>query len=283
MINWNTIEDFGKIPDVELARKLGVSPQAVLQARKRRGITALNPSPRYDIDWSQVPLGKMTDQHIADILRCSETYVCIKRQRAGIPAFGMLYRTVENEAAYYEESIIDAWLHLNAVAHTFQFTIGPYRVDWLIHSENEVWEFLGMWNHRLYGRAYQKKFAVKKKYLNECGYKVREIYRSEIGKFKDGVDLTSIHKAANFRCRGCLRDNVRHQARGLCAMCLRRQYTGKPFGPPKITFLKLTDPFICEDCGSTIRYKRVHGKCSKCYNTDRRQNFNRDPSCIDFS
>ena len=98
-------------------------------ARQRRGISALRPAKRHNINWDSVPLGKMIDQHIAGLLGCSGAYICKKRKEKKIPAFGMLHRTLENEAAYYEESIIDMWLHNNKISHKFQYKVGPYKVD----------------------------------------------------------------------------------------------------------------------------------------------------------
>lgn len=268
--DWDNIPELGKIPDVDLADKLNVSPQAVYQARNRRSIKALDPAKKCNIDWDTIVLGDRTDQHIADLLGCSGGYICKKRKEKGIPAFGMLYRTQENEAAYYEEAIIDMWLHNNDIDHKFQFKVEKYRVDWLVLKENEIWEFLGMWDHRIYGQEYRNNFAVKEKCLIENGYKVKRIYRSDIGDMKKSVDLSKIYGMSHFECRGCHRTNVKHQAKGLCAMCLERFHNNQPFGPPKIQFLKETDIFICEDCGSSNRHKRVKQKCHNCYDKYRR-------------
>lgn len=271
-INWDRIKQLGKIPDVELSRQLNVTPQAVFLARKKRGIPAMHPSKQCNINWDLVPLGKMIDQHIADILGCSGAYVCKKRKQKNIPAFGMLYRTIENEAAYYEESIVDAWLHNHNIDHQFQYQIGPYRVDWHITKSKEIWEFLGMWNHRLYGKQYRDRFVIKEDYLKKQGYTVRRIYRQEMKTFRNGVDLTTIHNATNFICRGCNRETVKHQAKGLCGMCLNRLNQGQELGPPKISkMLKPGDIFVCEDCGNNDRNRRVRNKCKHCYAKARRQ------------
>lgn len=265
MIHWNEIEDLGKVADSELAYRLGVSSQCVYQARKRRNIPAKNPTPTYKIDWNSVPLGKMTDEHLAELLGCTAALVHKKRHQKQIPAFGMLYRTVENEAAYYGEAIIDAWLHNKSIIHSFQFQIGPYRVDWMIHKTKEIWEFVGMWDHRLYGKTYREKFAVKEAYLKDQGYDVRKIHQTELSDFKKEVDLQIIHKAVAFKCNGCNRDNVKHHGHGLCSTCVGRKKTGRSLGPIKISFLKPTDNFECEDCRSKNRCKRVQNKCHKCY------------------
>lgn len=266
MIKWNNILELGKVPDVELAKKLDVSPQTIFQARKRRNIKALNPSKKCsNINWDSVPLGQKTDQHIADILNCSGAYVLKQRRKKNIPAFGMLYRTHENEASYYEESIMDMWLHDNNIKHKFQFQVGKYRVDWLIPDRNEIWEFLGMWDHRIYGEDYRKNFEIKEKFLIDNGYVVRRIYRDEMNKIKKVVDLNKIYSMSFFECRGCHRTNIKHQAKGLCGMCITRTYKNQSLGLPKIEFLKPTDSFVCEDCGSIERHKRVGKKCHKCY------------------
>ena len=270
--NYDTVLELGRIPDIDLAKKLGVSAQAIFQARKRRNIKPLNKAKRCNINWDLVPLGKMTDDHLADLLGCSGGYVCRKRQERNIPSYGMLYRTTENEASYYGESIIDLWLHNKNINHKFQFKVGKYRVDWFIVEKNEIWEFLGMWDHKIYGDNYRKNYLIKEKYLKEYGYSVKRIYKDELDEFKKDVDISKIFCVADFKCSGCDRGNVKHQAKGLCAMCYGRFHNGKSFGPPKITFLKDSDDFACITCGSKNRHKQVKNNCSKCYLKIRKKN-----------
>jgi len=73
-IDWSS-EPLGKIPDVDLAARLGVTHTAVLYARQKRGIPAYRPQPArieqllsLDIDWHTEPLGQTTDTAIAESL-----------------------------------------------------------------------------------------------------------------------------------------------------------------------------------------------------------------------
>lgn len=44
--NWSQVKDLGKVPDSKIAKRLHLTPQAVLMARKRLGIPAFSPSGR---------------------------------------------------------------------------------------------------------------------------------------------------------------------------------------------------------------------------------------------
>lgn len=262
-VDWDRVSDLGAVPDYKIAQRFNVSKAAVGQVRKRRGIPPFRTNIRHDIDWDTAPLGKLIDRHVADILGCSHVLVHRERTRRGIPPHGLLYRTEENEGAYYEESIIDLWLHHHNIPHTFQKRLGPYRVDWLL-ADNCVWEFLGMWDHRLYGEAYRRNFEVKREYLVEQGFTVREIHRSEMGSFKADVDLRAIASMGVFVCRGCGREDVKHHAHALCGTCVGRRAHNRPLGPV-VPQLKQGDFFRCDHCGSEDRWKRVRALCRLCY------------------
>ena len=231
-------------------------------ARQRRGIAAFRTTPKHSIQWDEVPLGQCVDEHLADMLGCSKGLVYKERTRRRIPPYGMTYRTVENEGAYYEEAIVDAWLHKKGIQHEFQKKLGPYRVDWLL-ADNVVWEYLGMWRHQLYGETYRKNFGVKRAFLESEGFTVRAIHRAEIQDFKSTVDLKALLSMGLFECRGCGRKDVKHHAHALCAGCLTRQQKGIPFGPMSVK-LRPEDPFVCASCGSEDRRKRVRGNCGRC-------------------
>jgi len=270
VVDWDLVEDLGKTRDSDIAKRFGVSKTAVSHARRSRGLPSPNPTPKHVIDWEQVPLGRTTDQHVADQLGCSLGLVHKERTKRKIPPHGMNFRTAENEGAYYEEAIIDAWLHTQGVEHQFQVKIGPYRVDWLL-SNQEVWEFLGMWDHKIYGEEYRSNFQKKKSFLEDSGYSVREIHRREIPTFKELVDLNGLHSLGNFVCAGCKRSDRKHQAHGLCGTCATKRGRGEELGQIRAR-LGPSDIFRCALCGSENRYKQVGGNCSKCYAATRRAN-----------
>lgn len=261
-VDWDQVSDLGSVRDSVIALRFGVSQTAVMLARQRRHIAPFRTRPKHNIDWDSVPLGEYLDEHLADVLGCSKVLVWKERNRRKIPPHGMLYRTLENEGAYYEEAIIDAWLHSQGTPHEFQKKIGPYRVDWFI--EGVVWELLGMWDHRIYGKEYRANFIVKKAFLEAKGYSVREIHRNEMSSFKAEVNLRALLSLGNFVCRGCGRANVKHQAHAMCATCNIKARHGKELGPVR-EILRHDELFICASCGSTERKKRVRQHCAKCY------------------
>lgn len=263
-IIWDDVTDLGLVPDTEIAKRYGVNNATVRHARKRRGIVGINPTPRYSIDWESVGLGKYTDRYLADILGCSSGIVHKERNKRKIPPHDTRYRTVENQGAYYGESIIDLWLHNNGIAHEFQKKIGPYRVDWLL-ADNVVWEFVGMWHHKLYGEQYRSNFEVKEKYLTDNGYTVRAIQEAELDTFKNAVDIREILSLCDFACARCKRSDVKHHSFGFCGRCARREKSGKPDSDIK-TPLKSDDYFECSKCGSIKKFKRVRDLCNLCNN-----------------
>lgn len=75
----------GKMPDRQLAKRIGCSPDSVSQARQRRGIPAYQPP--QTIDWSKVTdLGVSTDVAVAARLGITPAAVCGMRRRRGIPS-----------------------------------------------------------------------------------------------------------------------------------------------------------------------------------------------------
>ena len=82
----------GRIPDAELAGKLGVSLDAVQGERRRRGIEPFRPR-RPAIEWTSKMirlLGTDIDSHVAEKLGLPAYSVRQKRQRIGIPPYGDL-------------------------------------------------------------------------------------------------------------------------------------------------------------------------------------------------
>lgn len=92
-INWDE-QPLGKIPDVELAKKLGVSNVAVGRARRRRKIPVFNhrggcyrpQGCRAGVDWDEQPLGMEADVDIATRLGVDRSSVRSARLVRGIPA-----------------------------------------------------------------------------------------------------------------------------------------------------------------------------------------------------
>lgn len=82
-INWDE-QPLGKVPDRELALRLGVSENAVKLARWKRGLR--NPgSPHKHINWDAVPdLGKVPDHEIARRLGVTQPAVQSARRARGI-------------------------------------------------------------------------------------------------------------------------------------------------------------------------------------------------------
>ena len=271
-VDWDKVLDLGKVRDCEIALQYGVSQTAVLLARKRRGIAPFCTRIYHNIDWGQVPLGKYPDEYLADTLGCSKVLVHKERNKRKIPPHGMLFRTSENQGAYYEEAIIDLWLHNQGIQHVFQAKIGPYRVDWLLGT-CEVWEFLGMWSHRIYGEEYRSSFQRKKEYLEANGYSVRGIHKSEIAPLKAEVNLTDLHSMGSFVCRGCGRSNQKHQAHALCGTCVGRQARGVDLALPVMPLLREADYFKCSCCGSEDRKKQAKGLCLRCYNKESKKRY----------
>lgn len=134
---------------------------------------------------------------------------------------------------------------------------------WLLDNQ-EIWEFLGMWDHQIYGESYRKNFAVKRAYLLAQGFRLREIHRNEVKSFKQIVDLRSIFSLGDFTCRGCLKTDVKHHAHAMCASCVGQRLRGVEPGTPKKARLRKSDAFACSECKSTNRKKQVRGRCAKC-------------------
>jgi predicted DNA-binding protein YlxM (UPF0122 family) len=84
-IDWNT-QPLGIVPDRELATRLGVTRQAVHNARKARGI-ARAPRRYEQIDWEKEPLGQMPDGILAERLDVHVKHVADARHRLKIPPF----------------------------------------------------------------------------------------------------------------------------------------------------------------------------------------------------
>lgn len=84
-IDWD-IQPLGKIPDDELANELGISPETVTRARKKREVPAAYVSPpHHDINWSEQPLGQEFDSVIAERLGVDVKIVSKARNDLKIP------------------------------------------------------------------------------------------------------------------------------------------------------------------------------------------------------
>jgi superfamily II DNA or RNA helicase len=83
-LDWDNVP-LGTVPDLQLARELGVSDTLVYSERKKRNIPSCNRWRIVDVDWKKQRLGKRTDMEVAKELGCSRGTVKNARQRLGIP------------------------------------------------------------------------------------------------------------------------------------------------------------------------------------------------------
>lgn len=85
-IDWDAVDDLGKVSDRVIAERLGISISTVMKTRKRRGIPAA-PFPQEGTDWASVPdLGITPDEDIALRLGVTRSAVGAARVRRGITA-----------------------------------------------------------------------------------------------------------------------------------------------------------------------------------------------------
>ena len=83
-IDWSK-QPLGEISDNALAKKLGVTPSAVLSARRTRKIKShVKRGSPHEIDWSKQPLGEISDTKIAKTLGVSVGSVRYNRTRLNI-------------------------------------------------------------------------------------------------------------------------------------------------------------------------------------------------------
>lgn len=225
-IDWTKIQNLGKVPDSQIAKRLGVHNATVAHHRRKLGIPAMYSLPY--INWDEQPFGKFTDQHIADLLGCSLTRAVVERKKRGIKPSAMRYRTVEGEAAYYGEAIIDAWLHKNNIKHEFQKKIGGRKVDWFLTETQEIWEYAGFLGHQIHGAKYKKQLETRIAIVQSYGLTTRIITENELKDFAENIDLTSLYRRATFECLNCKQTGVPHRKLGLCGKCYyRRIHYGK--------------------------------------------------------
>jgi len=83
-IDWDK-QPLGEVADAELARELGVSLQAVRDARERRGIKKVD----VWIDWDKQPLGEVEDEVLATRLGVTVSSVGRARRRRDICHTGL--------------------------------------------------------------------------------------------------------------------------------------------------------------------------------------------------
>lgn len=87
-VDWDTVEDLGKVYDKVLADRFGVSTKEVFRARKARKIPPFTTSKRRivhpDIDWSKELSGDADSKEIADRLGVSTSTVSYHRQKLGL-------------------------------------------------------------------------------------------------------------------------------------------------------------------------------------------------------
>lgn len=76
-IDWSK-QDLSR-PSAEISKELGVTYEAVREAKRRHGFPT-----KKVFDWDNIPLGKEPDQVIAKRLGCSAKFVCTQRRKRGI-------------------------------------------------------------------------------------------------------------------------------------------------------------------------------------------------------
>lgn len=80
-INWNEVEDLGKIPDSIIAERLGCKEVSVRGGRKKLGI------PKTPTRWDTAPLGQNWDGCIAEQMGCKKINVTLARMSRKIPPY----------------------------------------------------------------------------------------------------------------------------------------------------------------------------------------------------
>lgn len=81
----------GKLPDVDVAARAGVSPSAVARERRRRGIARWN-GRRDPVEWTEPMLsllGTDTDANVAAELGIHPASANHRRRVLGVPSFGL--------------------------------------------------------------------------------------------------------------------------------------------------------------------------------------------------
>ena len=267
---WREDSDLGNVPDSFLAEKYGVGIKAIEEARQTKKIPPFRDPGKFNGDWDQVLLGQMTDQHLADILNMSKTAVRSERNKRGIKPYSRKYLTIEGEYATYPEAIIDLYLHTNNIPHKFQYTLktdmGTFKVDWLV--DGVIWEYLGCWDHALFGESYRQQYEEKKfPAFQQAGYRVKKIYPDQIEEFKQGIDLKQIYTLSEFICGRCGRGGMKHGGRGLCHNCNRKRREEEEIELAK------GNPFVCTKCKSTDpkRHSKELHLCRSCYQKQQRK------------
>lgn len=88
-------ELLGTISDNEIARRSGVSQAWVSTFRRKLGIKPFRERKTVDVNWDELPLGKVSDSTIAEQLNCSVHNVYYARKARKIPSFRSTSKTVE--------------------------------------------------------------------------------------------------------------------------------------------------------------------------------------------
>lgn len=76
----------GKVPDIEIAERFGISRERVRQYRKKYGIPKYEPEPKFTPELINC-LGKMSDKEVAEQFNLSASVVTYHRNKLGIPPF----------------------------------------------------------------------------------------------------------------------------------------------------------------------------------------------------
>ena len=94
-IDWSE-QPLGKVADIEIAKKIGVTDKVVALKRKSLNIPPFNNYLRYD--WDKQPLGDVADEVLAAKLGVSPGTVGYQRRARGIPVMVGRFRVIDWDA-----------------------------------------------------------------------------------------------------------------------------------------------------------------------------------------
>lgn len=189
-IDWDAIAHlFGKIPDVKIGKDYNIPHLEVGKERHRRGIAKFGD---LGIDWNEVAkrMGNEPDLKLAREYGCHESTIRSRRRKLGIPDFKFTYVTEEGEqAANFQEALIDIWLHANNIPHKLHAPIAGsnFKSDWTIHDGKTVVEYAGLAVSKTYGETYRYNLSRKIKFYKASGLRVLVIYPKDLHKYDLGI------------------------------------------------------------------------------------------------
>lgn len=250
-IDWDDVE-LGARSDTVFARQLGVAPQVVWAARRRRGIPAFAGDQlrrRRAIDWEAVGLGLEPDAAIAIRLGVERRVVATERAKRGIaPFIGIVLNQEGEPCRSLGEAMYDSWLHSQDLAHAHEVTVPelPYRADFLVGST--FVEIVGM---ATYSR-YREKLERKREVYAAAAVAVTWLEPTDVqARFSEST--VPLRFRAERRCLDCARVEY-DLVRQVCRRCYMHRWhdTG--------------DLVSCLNCGVSFPTSEGRQYCSReCY------------------